>query len=137
MVDQNLSVPKYWRKIPQYYRLTAVKCRKCDRVYFPPRAVCECGSREFDEYELPRRGKLIEYTVLRSVTSDFEKQRPLAFGIADLGGVRVFGQLVDCPNPDKLSEGAEVEVVFRRVKEDSDYGIIYYGFKLRPVKGCW
>jgi len=49
----------------------------------------------------------------------------------------VFGQLVDCPNPDKLSEGAEVEVVFRRVKEDSDYGIIYYGFKLRPVKGCW
>jgi len=30
-----------------------------------------------------------------------------------------------------------IKVVFRRVKEDSDYGIIYYGFKLRPVKGCW
>lgn len=136
MVEQSLSIPKYWRRIPQYYRLVAYKCRKCGKIYFPPRAVCECGSREFDEYELPNRGKLIEFTVLRSVPIDFEKQRPLMFAIADFGGVRVMGQLVDCTSPDKLSEGAEVEVVFRRVKEDSDFGIIYYGYKLRPIQGC-
>ncbi len=136
MVDQALSIPKYWRRIPQYYRLVAYRCVKCGKLYFPPRAVCDCGSREFEEVELPRVGKIVEYTVLRSVTSDFEKQRPLVIAVVDLGGVRVLGQLVDCQNLDKLGEGADVEVVFRRIKEDGSHGIIYYGFKFRPVRGC-
>ena len=31
---------RYWREIPQRYRLEAGKCRSCGEVYFPPRLIC-------------------------------------------------------------------------------------------------
>ncbi len=96
MVDQRLSIPRYWRRMPQYYRLEGVQCVKCGRIYYPPRAVCECGSREFRPYPLPSTGKLINFTVLYSVPVEFEKMKPLIIGVVDLGGVRVVGQIVDC-----------------------------------------
>ncbi|KUO92478.1 MAG: Zn-ribbon domain-containing OB-fold protein [Thermocladium sp.] len=136
MVEQNLSIPKYWRRTQQYYRLTASKCGKCGKIYFPPRKVCDCGNSTLENYELPRQGSLVSLTVLRSVPVDFEKQRPLLIGVVDLGGVKLMGQVVDCPTPDALKPGTPMEVVFRRVKEDGEHGIIYYGYKFRPIKGC-
>jgi len=135
MVDQRLSIPRYWRRIPQYYRLEANQCIKCGRIHYPPRAVCDCGSREFRNKALPSTGRLINYTVLYSVPSDFEKSKPIVLGIVDLGGARIVGQIVDCTNPERLVEGAEVEVVFRVVKVDGNYGLINYGYKFRP-KSC-
>jgi uncharacterized OB-fold protein len=132
MVDQRLSVPRYWRRIPQYYRLETTQCASCGRVHYPPRAVCQCGSRSMRSYSLPNAGRLINYTVLYSVPSEFEKSKPIVMGIVDLGGVRVIGQIVDCTDPEKLGEGAEVEVVFRMVKVDGNYGLINYGYKFRP-----
>ncbi|MFP3174460.1 MAG: Zn-ribbon domain-containing OB-fold protein [Vulcanisaeta sp.] len=136
MVEQKLSIPRYWRRTPQYYRLEGVQCVKCGRVYYPPRAVCECGSREFKPYPLPSTGKLLNFTVLYSVPAEFEKMKPLIIGIVDLGGVRVIGQIVDCMNPEKLNPGMEVEVVFRMVKMDGTYGLINYGYKFRPIENC-
>ncbi|MCG2895496.1 MAG: Zn-ribbon domain-containing OB-fold protein, partial [Vulcanisaeta sp.] len=118
MVEQRLSIPRYWRRIPQYYRLEGVQCVKCGRIYYPPRAVCECGSREFRPYQLPSMGKLLNFTVLYSVPVEFEKMKPLIIGSVDLGGVRGVGQIVDCMNPEKLTPGMDVEVVFRMVKMD-------------------
>ncbi|GGP21140.1 cobalt transporter ApaG [Thermocladium modestius] len=136
MVEQNLSIPKYWRRTQQYYRLIATRCTKCGKTYFPPRRVCDCGNDKLEPFELPKNGSLITLTVLRSVSVDFEKQRPLLIGVVDLGGVKLMGQIVDCPSPTALKTGTPMEVVFRRVKEDGEHGIIYYGYKFRPVKGC-
>ena len=31
---------RYWREIPQRYRLEAARCNKCNEVAYPPRLVC-------------------------------------------------------------------------------------------------
>ncbi|MDT7874169.1 MAG: Zn-ribbon domain-containing OB-fold protein [Pyrobaculum sp.] len=129
------SVPIYWRNIPHYYRLVARRCKKCGAVYFPPVVKCRCGSTELENVELPREGRLVEYTVLHQVGTDFLKQKPLILGLVELSnGVRVAGQIVDA-QPDKLAPGAKMEVVFRRVIADGKHGLVMYGYKFRPVGG--
>lgn len=129
------SVPIYWRNIPQYYRLVAKRCKKCGATYFPPVIRCGCGSVELEDLELPHEGRLVEYTVLHQVGSDFLKQKPLIIGLVEFpNGVKVAGQIVDI-QPGKLSPGMKVEVVFRRVVTDGKHGLVMYGYKFRPVSG--
>ncbi|ABL87988.1 protein of unknown function DUF35 [Pyrobaculum islandicum DSM 4184] len=129
------SVPIYWRNIPHYYRLVAKRCKKCGAVYFPPVIKCRCGSKELEDFELPHEGKLVEFTVLYQVGTDFLKQKPLVIGLVELSnGVKVVGQIVDV-QPEKLTQGAKVEAVFRRVMVDGKYGLVMYGYKFRPVDG--
>ncbi len=52
--------PKYFREIPQRYRLEAGKCNGCGTAYFPPRLVCpECKSKEFTKINLEQRRHII------------------------------------------------------------------------------
>ncbi|MGC8582576.1 MAG: Zn-ribbon domain-containing OB-fold protein [Thermoproteus sp.] len=126
------SVPLYWRNIPSYYRLVAKRCRKCGEVYYPPAVKCpRCGSAELEDFQLPHEGELVEFTVLRSVPTDFLKQKPLVIGLVKLGPVKVLGQIVDAA-PEKLKAGQKMEVVFRRVVVDGKYGLVMYGYKFRP-----
>ncbi|GAH93404.1 unnamed protein product, partial [marine sediment metagenome] len=37
-------------------------------------------------------------------------------------------------NPDEIKIGDEVEIIFRRMGEESKDGVIYYGFKGRLIK---
>ncbi|MFB6490997.1 MAG: Zn-ribbon domain-containing OB-fold protein [Thermoproteus sp. AZ2] len=126
------SVPLYWRNIPAYYRLVARRCKRCGEVYFPPVLKCpRCGSNELEDVELPQEGELVEFTVLRSVPTDFLKQKPVILGLVKLGPAKVLGQIVDAA-PEKLKEGQRVEVAFRRVVVDGKYGLVMYGYKFRP-----
>lgn len=139
MVDQKISVPKYWRRIAQYYRLEAVKCRNCGKIYYPPRIRCICGSRSFEKIELPKNGRLIQYTILHQVGISFEKIKPIAIGLVEFDNinVKVIGQITDCLDYTRLTPGIEVEVVLRKIKHDDYYGLIVYGYKFRPVKIEW
>ena len=137
MVEQKISVPKYWRRIPQYYRLEASKCVDCGRVYYPPRTMCRCGSRRLVKINLPTTGKLIHFTILHQVGVDYEKVKPIVIGLVDLGETKILSQLTDCLDYSKLSSGIEVELVLRKVKVDNYYGIIIYGYKFRPVRIEW
>ncbi|MEM1597737.1 MAG: Zn-ribbon domain-containing OB-fold protein [Pyrobaculum sp.] len=128
------SVPIYWRNIPQYYRLVGKRCKKCGAVYFPPVVKCRCGSGELEDVELPKEGRLVDYTVLYQVGTEFLKQKPLIIGLVELdGGVRVTGQIVDA-QPGKIRPGVKVEAVFRRVAVDGRHGLVMYGYKFRPVE---
>ncbi len=126
------SVPIFWRNIQQYYRLSASRCRQCGAVHFPQKMRCTCGSSDMELVELPRKGTLVEYTVVHQTSPQYEKQRPLIIGVVDLSGVRVVGQVVDA-DAQKLKPGTEVELVYRRYFADGKHGVIYYGYKFRPV----
>jgi len=53
-----LTPAKYWREIPQRYRLEAARCTGCKKTFFPPRLVCdECGGEEFETLRRPERGQ--------------------------------------------------------------------------------
>jgi uncharacterized OB-fold protein len=126
---------KYWRGIPQRYRLEAEKCTDCGAQFFPPRVVCSgCGGREFEEIKLDDRGKLLTYTVIRVGPSEFCEQTPYAMGIVELeGGVRMTGQIADV-DFDDLEVGLPIKIEFRKIREEGEAGILCYGYKFVPDK---
>ena len=125
---------RYWREMPQRYRLEAAKCTSCGKVCFPPRLICpKCGNRKFDKVKLSDEGVVKTYTVIRVAPSQFTGQSPYAVGIVELdGGVSITAQIVDVPL-DAIKIGQRVRIEFRRVQEDGDAGIICYGYKCVPV----
>lgn len=65
-------------------RLMAGKCRKCGKVLFPPRGLCDrCLSTEFDWVELSPKGKLLTYTVIHVAPSQFQSVAPYPVGILE------------------------------------------------------
>jgi len=125
---------RYWREIPQRYRLEAEKCKKCGKIYFPPRVICaECKSREFELLKLKDEGKLLTYTVIRVAPSAFVAQTPYAIGIVKLDdGVNLLAQIVDC-EPEQLQIGMKLKLEFRKIQQDGEAGILCYGYKCVPA----
>ena len=81
------TTQRYWREIPQRYRLEASKCTKCGKVYFPPRVVCSgCRNKEFETVRLSDKGKVISFTVIRTPPSQFKDLSPYALGLIELDG---------------------------------------------------
>ena len=126
---------RYWREIPQRYRLEASKCKGCGAIWFPPRLVCaECGKREFEAHKLADQGKVQTFTVIRVAPTEFCDEAPYAVGIVELDdGVAIQCQIADC-EPDELEIGMPVRIEFRKVKQDGEAGILYYGYKAVPVR---
>jgi uncharacterized OB-fold protein len=124
---------RYWREIPQRYRLEAEKCKGCGQILFPPRLICpQCGKREFEKMKLAGAGKLLTYTVIRVAPEGFEDQSPYAVGIAELDdGARLTAQVVDC-DFSQLKVGLRIKLEFRKIHEDGAAGIIHYGYKFVP-----
>jgi uncharacterized OB-fold protein len=125
---------RYWREIPQRYRLEAAKCAACGFTAFPPRVVCPgCGGREFATAKLAETGRLLTYTIIRVPPEPFEDQAPYAVGLAELDdGVRLTAQIVDC-DFSSLTVGMPVRLAFRKLSEDGRAGVIYYGYKFLPA----
>jgi uncharacterized OB-fold protein len=130
-----MSSPKYWREIPQRYRLEAERCVHCGMVLFPPRIICpQCRGRQFEPVRLAREGNLLTWTVIRVAPSPFVDQAPYAVGIVELaGGVKIMAQIADC-EPERLSSGMPLRVEFRKIQEEGEAGIIAYGYKCVPAE---
>jgi uncharacterized OB-fold protein len=129
-----MSVPRYWREIPERTRFEGLKCKKCGHVIYPQKGRCDkCGGDDLAQYKLPERGKILTFTVVRSPPRGFEKLAPYLLGIVELeDGTKVTSQITDTGLRD-VSIGMPVEAVFRKISEDGDAGIIQYALKFRPV----
>lgn len=129
-----MRVPGYWRNIPFIYRLAGWRCTHCGTFHHSRPVVCKrCRSKEFAEVELPRSGKLIAYTVVRSPPKEFSSSAPYAIGLIELeDGTRILAQLTDFQE-NELEEGVELEACFRRIRVNGEQGIIEYGYKFRPA----
>lgn len=121
---------RYFREIPQRYRLEAASCKKCGHISFPPRLVCpSCKGRTFESKALQDEGTLVTFTVVRVGSEKFSKETPYAVGIVQLNdGVRLTTQIADV-NVDELKVGQKVRLEFRRIQEDGRAGILCYGYK--------
>lgn len=121
--------PRYHREMPQRYRLEAAKCSGCGRIAFPPRMVCNCGSRDFKGEKISDHGKILTFTTIRVAPKDFEMEVPYSVAIVESeNGVRVTTQVVDC-KPEELEIGKKVKFVFRKLYTEGHTGIICYGYK--------
>jgi uncharacterized OB-fold protein len=123
-----------WREHPQRYRMEAAQCSKCDRVWFPPRRVCaDCGGQEFGPAIIPEEGKVATWTIIRVGPAEFGDLAPYAIAVVEFeNGVRMLSQVVDV-DVDAMEIGMPVRIEFRRVTEDGEAGVLYYGYKCVPA----
>ncbi|HDI86621.1 MAG TPA: Zn-ribbon domain-containing OB-fold protein [Candidatus Korarchaeota archaeon] len=130
----NPSIPSIKREMPSRYRLEGFECRDCGFRSLPPRQVCpRCGSRNVSRVRLPRRGRVLQHTVVRSAPRGYEFYTPYALALIELeDGTRLFSQLTDV-DPEEVTQGMEVEAALRKVRVGGHGGPVAYGLKFRPV----
>ncbi len=131
-----MSISRHWREMPRRYRLEAGKCKKCEVIQFPGRAICpECGSKKSEPVTLSGKGTLETFTITRIAPEGFGDITPYAVGIIELEeGVKIMAQITDC-DPETLKIGDKVVAKFRKVREDGKAGVIMYGYKFVPDCG--
>lgn len=128
-----MSVPRFWREIPQRYNLQASKCGACQAIHFPPREVCPTCRRasvgKMEPVKLSGRGTILEFTRVHKPAPGYTMQVPYVLAlIRSEEGPVITGQVVDS-DPAAIAAGASVKAVFRRLGQDGDAGVIYYGTK--------
>ncbi|MEA3166336.1 MAG: uncharacterized protein QOJ26_1208 [Thermoplasmata archaeon] len=128
-----MTVPRFWREIPQRYNLQASKCGNCQAIHFPPREVCPACRRasvgKMTMVNLSGRGTVLESTRIHKPAPGFELQVPYFVALVQTEeGPVVTGQIVDS-DEDAIVGGARVKAVFRRLGQDGEAGVIYYGTK--------
>ena len=133
-MEESLAIT--WRRIPERYRLLGTKCLNCNSQYFPPRKICPKCRRKgrIENVKFCGKGKIYSYTKITAPPAGFELEAPYMFAIIELDeGVRVTSQVVDC-NEEEVKIGSPVKMVFRKIAEDSEEGLIHYGFKFELVR---
>ncbi len=121
-----------WRHYPELYRLEGNKCSECEKVYFPKKHSCSCGSTTFQPVALKGYGTLLSFTEIKAPPDIFSSMAPYCVGIIELEeGPRITAQLTDCILSN-LQIGMQVKTVFRKMYAVGDQGIIHYGLKFTP-----
>ncbi|MBU0497463.1 MAG: Zn-ribbon domain-containing OB-fold protein [Candidatus Thermoplasmatota archaeon] len=132
-----MSVPRFWREIPQRYNLIGNKCEICSKVYFPPRESCPVCRRKsighIKDLKLSGKGEVFTYSIIHVSSGEFEEQVPYPIAIIKLDeGPMITAQIVDC-DPDCVKIGMRVESTFRQIQQDGYTGALYYGYKFKKV----
>ncbi len=134
-----MAIPRFWREINSRYNLIGTKCGSCGDIDFPSRTVCaKCGRKSIGKMErlpLSGHGTVVSYTVVHDAPKGFETTTPYVLAIVELEeGARLTAQIIDCA-PDEIGIGMPVSSTFRRLGQEGQSGILYYGYKFRPVRG--
>ena len=124
-----------WRRTPSRYRLEGVQCKTCSTNYFPPRVMCpKCRRKGILEPKIINGdGKIFSFTTLSAAPTGFSLDTPYVIGIIELDdGPKITAQIVETEGKE-LKIGSKVEVVFRKLKEENEEGLLHYGYKFRLV----
>jgi uncharacterized protein len=134
MPSENLAIT--WRRLPERYRLAGDYCENCKTAYFPTRKLCPRCRRKgkLVPKQFSGRGKIYSFTEVSSGPVGFELEAPYLLAIVELSeGPRITAQVVGVGEKD-VKIGDSVEMVFRKIMEDSKEGLIHYGYKFRLLR---
>lgn len=125
---------RVWREQPQRYRMMANRCTRTGRVFFPPRIVAPGNlNAEFEDVQLSGKGKVATYTIIRVAPTPYADLAPYALCVIETEeGVRLTAQITDLPI-EEVKIGLPVTFEFRRLFEDNEASVIYYGYKAVPA----
>lgn len=75
----------------------------------------------------------MSFTQVRVPPEGFENETPYTIAIIKLEeGPRITGQITDSDSKE-IEIGDKVEATFRRIGEEGEKGIIYYGYKFQLI----
>jgi uncharacterized protein len=131
MPSENLAIT--WRRLPERYRLSGSVCENCKTGFFPTRKFCpKCRPKgKVTIKQFSGKGTIYSFSELTAGPVGFELEVPYILAIIELEeGPRITAQVVGV-NESEVKIGDPVEMVFRKIMEDSPEGIIHYGYKFR------
>ena len=131
MPSENLAIT--WRRLAERYRLVGTYCESCQTNYFPARKLCpKCRRKgKIIPKQFSGKGRIYSFTELSSGPAGFELETPYLLAIIELEeGPKVTAQVVAVTDAD-VKVGDPVEMIFRKIQEDSAEGLIHYGYKFR------
>ncbi|MFW0858633.1 MAG: Zn-ribbon domain-containing OB-fold protein [Dehalococcoidia bacterium] len=101
-------------------KVMASSCKKCGRVYFPPRVDCSnCLTSDVKWFEIGSKGKLLTYTRVNYGPAGFEDDAPYVLAVADFeGGVRVFGRLSREINENDIKVGMALKPIVANLPDE-------------------
>jgi uncharacterized OB-fold protein len=113
--------------------LEGAKCKDCGKVHYPIKALCFCGSRDFESLKLSGQGKILTFTEIGAGGEAFAEMAPFCIGIVELKeGPKITAQITDAELKD-LSINQKVQATFRKFYASGEKGAIHYGLKFKPV----
>jgi scaffold protein (connect acetoacetyl-CoA thiolase and HMG-CoA synthase) len=110
--QEQFTIEQLYKYVSQG-KLMGGKCRKCGKIHFPPRPVCSgCFSKEFEWIEMPKKGKLLTYTVIHIAPTQFQAMAPYAMGIVQMeNGLKIPGMIKETPL-DQIKIGMPLTTMF-------------------------
>jgi uncharacterized protein len=104
-------------------QIAATKCKKCGRMYFPPRADCLDDRHSAMEWVvLDGKSKLITFTKVFFAPPAFQPETPYLLGLAELvDGLRVFAPISPSVAEQSLKPGVELRLAVAKGSHDNLY----------------
>ncbi|MEM3702834.1 MAG: Zn-ribbon domain-containing OB-fold protein [Candidatus Bathyarchaeia archaeon] len=93
-------------------KIMATRCKRCGKLYFPPRAQCPNDlSEDMVWEELSGKSKLLTYTTLNFAPTGFEDDIPYTLAVAQLEeGVNVYTRLSKDIKTEEIKIGMELKL---------------------------
>jgi len=129
------ATARFWRELSHRYNLVGTHCRKCDSYFFPPRDICPKCRRggDIEEYKFMGVGEVVTFTVVHQGKKSLNRRLPYVLAIVRLEEGPCLLAEVMC-DPEEMRVGMKVRAAFRKIGEDGERGIIYYGTKFVPAE---
>ena len=119
-------------------KLMGSKCKKCGKLYVPPRKFCgNCASEDFEWVEFKGTGKLSTFSLIHVgaryfVNQGYSMKKPYCFSVVHLDeGPSVSGHLIgiDESNPENFKIGMPLKAKFINVEIEGQEPRIDLGFE--------
>jgi len=106
-------------------RLTTTKCKKCEKLLWPPRIVCpNCLSEELEWVDLGNEGELYAFTEVRlGAPLGLVQDAPFCVGFVRIGGLLISARIDNAKYEDlKIGEKVHLKIV------ELEDGRVFYRF---------
>jgi uncharacterized protein len=110
-------------------KFMGTKCRKCGRLYVPPRHFClDCRSDDMEWHEMVGEGELAAFTCIfvappYMVEMGYDRKHPYCTGVVTLKeGPRIVARIegVDASKPETIRIGTPMKSEFLRMGEGEE-----------------
>lgn len=100
-------------------KIMGSKCKNCNRIYFPPRADCDCISGKPEWIELSGNCRLITFTIVHFAPASFRYDVPYVLGVAQFEeGPTVFALLSKGIKQEEVKVGMQLKLVPTKLSGD-------------------
>lgn len=110
---------RFLTELRDHARVIGVKCPKCNKVYAPPKQICDpCFAEMAEAVEVGPQGTIRNFTILRAAFVDPEtgeaRPVPYAFGNVQLDGAdSLIQNYLVADDDSRIRVGARVEIQFQ------------------------